>query len=93
MLRESFDSLWFGSEFKSFFTFSNFSFMISSTRIGARRMPVRVAINGFGRIGRLAYRIIVEQKKDIEIVAVNLFLLFNLYVKYSVWQNKVLCYI
>lgn len=34
-------------------------------------MPVRVAINGFGRIGRLAYRIIVEQNKDVEIVAVN----------------------
>ncbi|MSR28964.1 MAG: type I glyceraldehyde-3-phosphate dehydrogenase [Phycisphaerales bacterium] len=33
-------------------------------------MSVRVAINGFGRIGRLAYRI-VAARKDIEIVAVN----------------------
>ncbi|MVT12883.1 MAG: type I glyceraldehyde-3-phosphate dehydrogenase [Euryarchaeota archaeon] len=31
---------------------------------------VRVAINGFGRIGRLTYRIALE-RKDIEIVAVN----------------------
>lgn len=32
---------------------------------------MRLAINGFGRIGRLAYRIIAEEKKNIEIVAVN----------------------
>lgn len=35
-------------------------------------MAVRVAINGFGRIGRLVLRALVEQnRKDIEIVAVN----------------------
>ncbi|MGD9638787.1 MAG: type I glyceraldehyde-3-phosphate dehydrogenase [Alphaproteobacteria bacterium] len=35
-------------------------------------MTVRVAINGFGRIGRLVLRSFVEQdRKDIEIVAVN----------------------
>jgi glyceraldehyde 3-phosphate dehydrogenase len=35
-------------------------------------MPTRVAINGFGRIGRLVLRAIVEQKrKDIEVVAIN----------------------
>ncbi len=35
-------------------------------------MTTRVAINGFGRIGRLVLRAIVEQKrKDLEIVAVN----------------------
>ncbi len=35
-------------------------------------MTVRVAINGFGRIGRLALRNIIENKrKDIEIVAIN----------------------
>lgn len=33
-------------------------------------MPVRVAINGFGRIGRLVYRI-AHKRKDIEVVAVN----------------------
>ncbi|MDO4669912.1 MAG: type I glyceraldehyde-3-phosphate dehydrogenase [Aerococcus sp.] len=32
---------------------------------------VRVAINGFGRIGRLAYRRISEISNDIEVVAVN----------------------
>jgi glyceraldehyde 3-phosphate dehydrogenase len=35
-------------------------------------MPVRVAINGFGRIGRNVLRAIVEAKrKDIEVVALN----------------------
>jgi glyceraldehyde 3-phosphate dehydrogenase len=35
-------------------------------------MPVRVAINGFGRIGRNILRAIVESgRKDIEVVAVN----------------------
>lgn len=33
-------------------------------------MAVRVAINGFGRIGRLVYRI-ASARKDIEVVAVN----------------------
>ncbi len=33
-------------------------------------MAIRVAINGFGRIGRLAYRIAAD-RQDIEIVAVN----------------------
>jgi glyceraldehyde 3-phosphate dehydrogenase len=38
-------------------------------------MTVRVGINGFGRIGRVFYRVVAEQKKqgssDIEVVAVN----------------------
>ena len=35
-------------------------------------MTVRVAINGFGRIGRNILRAIVEAKrKDVEIVAIN----------------------
>ncbi|HSR55461.1 MAG TPA: type I glyceraldehyde-3-phosphate dehydrogenase [Alphaproteobacteria bacterium] len=35
-------------------------------------MPIRVAINGFGRIGRLVLRAIHERdRKDIEIVAIN----------------------
>jgi glyceraldehyde 3-phosphate dehydrogenase len=34
-------------------------------------MPVRVGINGFGRIGRNFFRAAVEQKADIEFVAVN----------------------
>ncbi|MHC8509218.1 MAG: type I glyceraldehyde-3-phosphate dehydrogenase [Rhodospirillales bacterium] len=35
-------------------------------------MPIRVAINGFGRIGRLTLRAIIESKrKDIQVVAVN----------------------
>ncbi|HSW87352.1 MAG TPA: type I glyceraldehyde-3-phosphate dehydrogenase [Rhabdochlamydiaceae bacterium] len=34
-------------------------------------MPIKIAINGFGRIGRLVYRIIAEQHEDIEVVAIN----------------------
>ena len=34
-------------------------------------MPTRVAINGFGRIGRAVLRIAHEREADIEIVAVN----------------------
>ena len=35
-------------------------------------MALRVAINGFGRIGRLVLRAIVESgRRDIEVVAVN----------------------
>jgi glyceraldehyde 3-phosphate dehydrogenase len=34
-------------------------------------MPIRVAINGFGRIGRLLYRAAIEQKANIDFVAVN----------------------
>ncbi len=33
-------------------------------------MPIRVAINGFGRIGRLVYRIIAS-RTDMEVVAIN----------------------
>src|ERR1044072_656722 len=37
-------------------------------------MPVKVAINGFGRIGRLVFRALVEQGmvgRDIQVVAVG----------------------
>ncbi len=35
-------------------------------------MAVRVAINGFGRIGRLAFRALVESgRKDVQVVAIN----------------------
>lgn len=34
-------------------------------------MSVRVAINGFGRIGRLSMRAILERKSSIDIVAIN----------------------
>src|ERR1043165_5355485 len=37
-------------------------------------MPVKIAINGFGRIGRLVFRAIAEQGligKDVEVVAVG----------------------
>jgi len=34
-------------------------------------MPVRVAINGFGRVGRAALRAAVEDEADIEWVAIN----------------------
>lgn len=34
-------------------------------------MPVRVAINGFGRIGRCLARIIFTERQDLELVAIN----------------------
>jgi glyceraldehyde 3-phosphate dehydrogenase len=34
-------------------------------------MTIRVAINGFGRIGRLVYRAALEKKAKVEVVAVN----------------------
>jgi len=34
-------------------------------------MPIKVAINGFGRIGRQVYRRIQEVHKDLEVVAIN----------------------
>lgn len=34
-------------------------------------MAIRIGINGFGRIGRLVYRIIAETHKNIEVVAIN----------------------
>jgi glyceraldehyde 3-phosphate dehydrogenase len=34
-------------------------------------MPIRIGINGFGRIGRNFYRAVAKQGADIEIVAVN----------------------
>jgi glyceraldehyde 3-phosphate dehydrogenase len=35
------------------------------------KMPIRVAINGFGRIGRAFLRSAVERRADIEVIAVN----------------------
>jgi glyceraldehyde 3-phosphate dehydrogenase len=34
-------------------------------------MPIRVAINGFGRVGRTVFRSAYEQGADIEVVAIN----------------------
>ena len=34
-------------------------------------MPIRVAINGFGRIGRLVYRAVLEMGAEVDVVAVN----------------------
>ena len=34
-------------------------------------MPLRLAINGFGRIGRAAFKIILDQHPEIEVVAIN----------------------
>ena len=34
-------------------------------------MAIRVAINGFGRIGRLTFRVMQERSKDFEVVAIN----------------------
>jgi glyceraldehyde 3-phosphate dehydrogenase len=34
-------------------------------------MPIRIAINGFGRIGRLVFRILHESYPDVEVVVIN----------------------
>ncbi len=34
-------------------------------------MPVRVGINGFGRIGRLVFRVLASRPQDFEVVAIN----------------------
>ena len=34
-------------------------------------MAVRVGINGFGRIGRLVFRVLAERPADFEVVAIN----------------------
>ncbi len=34
-------------------------------------MPIKIAINGFGRIGRLVFRILRENYPDVEVVAIN----------------------
>ena len=34
-------------------------------------MTIKVAINGFGRIGRLLYRSAIERNVDVDFVAVN----------------------
>jgi glyceraldehyde 3-phosphate dehydrogenase len=34
-------------------------------------MPTRVAINGFGRVGRLSLRALIERAPDVEVVAIN----------------------
>ncbi|MHA1144959.1 MAG: type I glyceraldehyde-3-phosphate dehydrogenase [Candidatus Helarchaeota archaeon] len=34
-------------------------------------MTIKIGINGFGRIGKLVYRAIIEQKADIEVVGIN----------------------
>ena len=34
-------------------------------------MPIKIGINGFGRIGRNFYRAIAKQSAEMEIVAVN----------------------
>ncbi len=34
-------------------------------------MPVRVAINGFGRIGRCLARVIFSGQKEVELIAIN----------------------
>ena len=34
-------------------------------------MTIKVGINGFGRIGRMTFRAITKEFKDIEIVAIN----------------------
>jgi glyceraldehyde 3-phosphate dehydrogenase len=46
------------------------SFFSSDLSLGGY-MPIKIAINGFGRIGRLVFRIIHEKKLNLDIVAIN----------------------
>ena len=34
-------------------------------------MPTRIAINGFGRIGRQVFRVLLERYRNLEVVALN----------------------
>lgn len=34
-------------------------------------MPIKIAINGFGRIGRPVFRVILDEHPDLEVVAIN----------------------
>jgi len=47
------------------------SFLKNLKNIGDVKMPIKVAINGFGRIGRLLFRAAVERNANIDFVAVN----------------------
>src|SRR3954447_20009973 len=44
---------------------------VSHQPVGGPQMPVRVGINGFGRIGRNFFRALRERGEDIDVVAVN----------------------
>jgi glyceraldehyde 3-phosphate dehydrogenase len=33
--------------------------------------PIKIGINGFGRIGKLVYRAILQRKSNIEVVGIN----------------------
>ena len=57
----------------------------SSCRISRRlayRMTIRVAINGFGRIGRSVFRILSDLPEEFEVVAIN-----------DLYDNKALSYL
>ena len=45
--------------------------LIKTRKDGDATMPIRVAINGFGRIGRLLFRAAMERDANIDFVAVN----------------------
>ncbi len=45
--------------------------LIKTRKNGDAEMPIRVAINGFGRIGRLLFRAAIERDANIDFVAVN----------------------
>ncbi len=45
---------------------------VAFVSILARRNMIKIAINGYGRIGRVAHRVIIEKFQDqIEVVAIN----------------------
>ena len=51
-------------------------------------MSIKVGINGFGRIGRIVFRIAFEQK-DMEIVGINDPFLDAAYMKYLLKYDSV----
>ena len=51
-------------------------------------MTIKVGINGFGRIGRMAFRAIAKDFKDIQVVGIN-DLLDNEYLAYMLQYDSV----
>ena len=47
-----------------------YSFLNNKTSSSSPRMPTKVGINGFGRIGRIVYRNAIEHD-EVDVVAVN----------------------
>ena len=49
-------------------------------------MTIKVGINGFGRIGRMAFRAIAKDFKDIQVVGINDLLVKEHYERQVLWR-------